>query len=151
MLKDRIAILDEEEMKKHEEELKNNPSDSNPDSDFYEEMFVDMITYKFNANGHISTDYKNEMKDTFFEKIVDGSVAGDRVYLLSYHEGYPAAHELGWVVIYDVDALFSKVFKAEESIPAVVGKQLNKSYMDRFLDLLKANDIRYDFDYVNIN
>ena len=68
---------------------------------------------------------------------------GDEVYLIHYEECKIAE---GWVVIYDVDELFSKVFK-QESIVATVGTNIKgTSFMKMFFELLVEKGIRYDND-----
>ncbi len=143
MLKDRFENFEKERARRDREELEKSSSGF----DWNEELFNSMYVYRFTADGHVTRNYKEEEDLALYENIIDESSVGEEVYLLSYYEGYPAAYERGWVVIYDVAALFSKVFSEKESILSLVDSGQKENFIVRFFKILKERDIKYDNDF----
>ncbi len=90
--------------------------------------------------------YKNLIKDL-------GVSDGEEVYLIHYDEGLGGCHDLGWVVISDVDELFSKIFKnGRESVTDTVGTDTSGTgIIQRFMKLLEDNGIRYKDDWIRMD
>ncbi len=84
----------------------------------------------------------------WFEHIINAgdAIKGDEVYLIHYEEGLILE---GWIVVYDADKLFSKVFIDSESITDAVGeKKKEGNIMIEFRKILDKNGIRYDEDHM---
>ena len=151
MLNDNSTVFEEENARKdweEVEEMEKDPDGYKRDKNLFNSLYV----YSFTADGHVCKDYSKE--DTaLFDSMIEESkdIIGDEIYLISYREGYPAAYTLGWVVIFDVEALFSKVFTQEESILAAVGSDNKTDVMYSFFHMLDENGIRYDHNYINMD
>ena len=78
---------------------------------------------------------------------------GDEVYLIDYREGYGGCHDLGWIVVFDVDELFSQVLiNGHDSIVDTVGSDPKEtSIISQFRALLDKNGIRYGEDWVRMD
>ena len=142
MLKDNISVFEEEEAKREKAEMENSPDGFDLD----EGLFNSLHVYRFSADGGFLNDIPKEKRSLYEGLIDENAVSGD-VYCIYYSDGYPGAYETGWVVIYDVDLLFSKVFVNEESIISAIGSENCRSYMNRFFKILDENGIRYNDDF----
>ncbi len=111
--------------------------------------------YFFIANGHRYRIGDEDDKLGLFKSIIDKSecAEGDEVYLIEYREGYGGCHDLGWMVITDADSLYSKIFQnGRESITDVIGSDpKNTSIISQFMELLDANEIKHQDDWVRID
>ena len=143
MLKDYYEYFDKESAERERAELEK----SRFGFDWNEDSFNSTFVFRFTAEGRVTGNYKEDEDIVLFKRIIDESAVGDELQLISYHEGYPAAYEEGWIVIYDVDALFSKVFTEKESILSLVDPGQTENCIYRFFEILKENEIRFDHDY----
>lgn len=111
--------------------------------------------YFFIANGHRSRIGDDIDQGTLFDRIIEKSECseGDEVYLIEYREGYGGCHDIGWIVIFDVDDLFSKVFiNGHDSIAEAVGSDPKEtSIIAQFWALLDEKGIRYGEEWVRMD
>ncbi len=108
--------------------------------------------YGFEAEGKVC-DLINDDPGSLFRGMIEKTKhdIGEKVYLISYDDGYMACHDLGWIVIYDVDDLLSKVLK-EDSITITVGTDTTgHGIIGRFTELLDREGIRYDHKWTTID
>ncbi len=109
--------------------------------------------YHFYADGHRYQLIDKEL-DVLYERIIKQSEyeLGEEVYLIHYNEGLNASYTLGWLVIFDVERLYSEVFHKHESIITAIGDDVEKlDIIQRFLDILKEKNIRYGEEFINMD
>ncbi len=118
------------------------------------DLFGKEREYYFIANGHRQR-IGDDDQSTLFNSIIEKSECseGDDVYLIDYREGYGGCHDLGWIVVFDVDELFSQVFiNGHDSIVDTVGSDPKEtSIISQFRALLDKNGIRYGEDWVRMD
>ncbi len=111
--------------------------------------------YFFIANGQRYRIGDEDEKLVLFKNIIDKSerAEGDEVYLIEYREGYGGCHDLGWMVINDVDNLYSKIFQnGRDSITDVIGSDpKDTSIIIQFRELLDANGLKYQDEWVRMD
>ena len=92
---------------------------------------------------------------SYFDGLISkgGAKKGDELYLIKYREGYSGCSDIGWMVIFDVDELFSKVFTdGKSSVTDVIGNDpRGTSIIGQFMKLLEENGIRYEDDWIRID
>ncbi len=116
--------------------------------------YLDSDGYFFEADGHR---YRigDEEDVHLFQTMIDNSGlgVGEEVYLINYREGLNGCYDIGWMAVFNVEELFSKVFMdGKESILDAVGRDTKGAgIIQQFLKLLDENNIKYGQDWIRID
>ncbi len=111
-------------------------------------------TIEFEAKGRRCQNVDDEYYAPTYKRIIEktGYDVGKEIYLVDWRVGCSGCYEMGWMVVFDVEDLFDKVFKNKrESIIEAVENTKGKSVIAQFEGILDENGIRYGDDCTRID
>ncbi len=126
----------------------------NEDNSFSYKVNSSVINSGYEAEGHRCKLINNKLADkvdfsSLYEGIIEESEyePGGEVYVIYWRSGLRGCYDLGWIVVFDVEELISKVFK-RDIVTDIVSSSPKAT---RFMNVLDEFGIRYGEDWTRID